>query len=285
LLPLSVAAYAALFQGSDVTLLHACAKQPKVPPKIPLRLLSLGADPNALSELSVSAWSRERSCILPTLQKLSVLASAVRHRAVQTQLALLTCHRLVLVAEEDAMPWFQGGFSYGSEHAGVWPTQRDNHAAGEKQSLWWRDNLDDAFRFMFLAREYFLQLTSGHVLMRPKTSHHAQATLREWSTLAATNFGYHSLLSFVEEWLASIQPEVLQLVYLLVTEGTDAATEYAHGRYAGEKRSNEEMAGALLNVVEVRTHCPPLRACCSSLLFERDADTRRLLCCLFVVVG
>jgi hypothetical protein len=130
LLPPPVAAYAALFQGSDVTLLHACAKHPNVPFSIPLRLLSLGADPNALCALSISVWHPGRCYFGPTLQKLSVLASAVRHRAAQTQLALLTCPRLVVIAEKDDLPWYKDGYSWdGKELAAVWPMQQENQAA------------------------------------------------------------------------------------------------------------------------------------------------------------
>jgi len=229
-----------------VTLLHACASQPNVPLEIPLRLLELGANPQALSYVHRNYGQGGVAS-----QQLSVLASAIYHRSAQTQLALLACARLVLLSSADESLWFEDGHSSGYEQAAVWPSQRENQAAGTKQSLWWRDSLDAAFRFIFLAREYFVQLASGHVVMRLHPSCE-QATTRQWSRDAVDNSGYSSLLSFVEEKLRAMQPDLLLLVYLLVTEGTDAATDYAHGRRKADRPSSADMAEGIMKRIEVR---------------------------------
>jgi hypothetical protein len=229
-----------------MTLLHACASQPNVPLEIPLRLLELGADPQALSYVHRNYGQDGLAS-----QQLSVLASAIYHRSAQTQLALLTCSRLVLLSSSDESPWCEDGYCSGYEQPAVWPSQRENQAAGTKQSLWWRDNLDAAFRFIFLAREYFVQLASGHVVMRLYPSSE-QATTRQWSRDAVDNFDHNTLLSFVEEKLSTMQPDLLFLVYLLVTEGTDAATDYAHGRHADDKPSSADMAEGIVKRIEVR---------------------------------
>jgi hypothetical protein len=241
LLPLSVAAYAALFQGSDVTLLHTCAKQPNVPPQIPLRLLALGADPNALS---IVQRSNRVSESVP--EQLNVLESAIYHRSAQTQLALFTCSRLQLVRRRAQVNWFVSGCYEGQELAGAWPTQRENQAAGEKH--WWRDYLDAAFRYIFLVREHYVQLASGHATMCIPSSSE-QATTREWANNAS---GHSSLLAFVEEWLGILHPNVLMLVHLLLTEGAGAAADYAHGRRAAQPLlRNYKLARAILEFVMV----------------------------------
>jgi hypothetical protein len=189
-----------------------------------------------------------------------VLDSAIYHRAMQTQIALLTCPKLQLIHPHAQVEWYAGGYADGQEYAGVWPTQQENQMSGEKQSLWWRDNLDAAFRYIFLAREYFVQLASGHVVMRIPTSS-LEATTRQWRFQAVcSNFGYNTLLSFVKSSLSAVQPDVLQLVYLLMTKSFAVATDYAHGRRAAQRFSAAEMAKAILQRVKVSA--ASVSACC-----------------------
>jgi hypothetical protein len=220
-------------KDGDLTLLHACAKVETMPAQISLRLLALGANPNALS---VVRLSDARSAAGPMFKRMDVLASAIYHRAWKTQLALLTCSRLQFLNRGADVQWYEDGHSDEQEVAGAWPTQQENQAAGEKQSMWWSDMLDAAFRYIFLAREYHLQLASGLTLLRMK---------------AATSIGSQSLLAFVESKLTQLQPDVLMLAYMLATKSFDDAKDYAHGRSAGKELSNAVMAKAILKRVKV----------------------------------
>jgi hypothetical protein len=246
-------------KGSDVTLLHTCAKQSNVPLQIPLRLLSLGANPNAQSPVKISMFSSGCMSFQPALKRMDVLASAVKHRATQTQLALLTCPEVQLVSEDAQVAWYLCGCYEDQELACAWPTQHENQAAGKKQSLWWTDMLDAAFRYIFLAREYYVQLASGEVVMglNPSIKH---VTTREWSFSALHCFGCDSLLDFIEEYLGTLPPEVLQLVYALMVDSFDSAVDYAHGRRGGEELDAAEMAKEIMGCVGVSS--ATMNACC-----------------------
>jgi hypothetical protein len=223
---------------SELSLLYVCAQSPNVPLQIPLCLLTLG-------ELDMTLVSCG-----PQAKRMDRLASAVYHRAAQTQIALITCTRLQLAGKGVQVQWYEDGYAEGREVAGAWPTQRENQAAGQKQSLWWRDSLDAAFRYIFLAREYYVQLASGQVSAARNgvRNSYGSATTRKWEN---SIIGHKSLLHFVECKLAAVQPRMLMLVYLLMTKGMDAAKEYAYGRRAGKQPSCAKMAKAILKRVKV----------------------------------
>jgi len=265
---LRVAVCAALFQESDVTLLHACAKQPNVPLSIPLRLLSLCANPNVVSVVRLS----KARCKRPALKHMDVLASAIYHRAWETQIALLTCPQLQFFHCDVQLQWFEDGYADGQEIAGVWPTQQENQAEGERQSEWWSDMLDAAFRYVFLAREYYVQLASCLVL--PNDPQSDLATMHEWGGKAGNSIGAKSLLAFVEEKLAALEPRVLNVVLLLVTASFDAAKDYAYERRAGEALSAAEMAKAILERVKVsQNHVRSLSLVHSCRVFGAVTDS------------
>jgi hypothetical protein len=246
--------------------LHACATQSDVPFQVPLRLLALGADPNELSVV-------QRASITGGLlsEPLSVLASAVYHRSATTQIALLTCSRVTLHNAGANTQWyFDGYFAHCSEYQAAWPTREENHMTGKKQSMWWRDNLDAAFRYILLAREYYVQLASGYAMTRSDPASQA-ITTREWNKKAADVFECNtSLLALVGDQLGQLHPNVLKLVSLLLTEGVDAATEYAYDkRRPVEQLNGVFLAKEILQSVKVRRQTTNARCGAAAKLSKR----------------